>query len=409
MSKVQGPRFVGIRTLGKGAYGFVQLANDQLYGEQVAIKYIPRGETVSFYKYVLREVLYHQQLSLCKHPHIVGFHEVFLTPRYLGVVMEFVDGQDLQAYLVKAGGRLSEDVARFVFQQLVVAVDFIHKKGKVNRDIKLANVLVVDSGQLPLVKLCDFGFSKDKFDDSAPQTQIGTALFTAPEVFLNVQTQIGTALFTAPEVFLNMQGHVYEGEAVDVWSCGVVLHMLLFGRHPFLSEDNMRMSQADQMVELIENMVKGRLQLPASAVLSPAADLLSRILVPSPKLRYGIADITTHQWFTAKLPPGALELNNAYLPAVGYQSARQTPDTIKQIIKSAIQVLGADGLPAQALPSASGGEWPDSPTGSTQRGGPQPSGSSAQQRGSAQAAQQEQAPAQGSSSGGGRAAVTMPI
>ena len=50
----------------------------------------------------------------------------------------------------------------------------------------------------------DFGFSKDKFDDSAPQTQIGTALFTAPEVFLNVN------------------GHVYEGEAVDVWSLGVV-------------------------------------------------------------------------------------------------------------------------------------------------------------------------------------------
>ncbi len=43
-------------------------------------------------------------------------------------------------------------------------------------------VLVVDSASLPLVKLCDFGFSKDKFDDSAPQTQIGTALFTAPEV-----------------------------------------------------------------------------------------------------------------------------------------------------------------------------------------------------------------------------------
>lgn len=68
----------------------------------------------------------------------------------------------------------------------------------------ILQVLVVDNASLPLVKLCDFGFSKDKFDDSAPQTQIGTALFTAPEVFLNVA------------------GHVYEGEAVDVWSCGVV-------------------------------------------------------------------------------------------------------------------------------------------------------------------------------------------
>ncbi len=45
--------------------------------------------------------------------------------------------------------------------------------------------------QLPLVKLCDFGFSKDKFDDSEPQTQIGTALFTAPEIFTNTQGQVG--------------------------------------------------------------------------------------------------------------------------------------------------------------------------------------------------------------------------
>ena len=50
--------------------------------------------------------------------------------------------------------------------------------------------ILLQEGQLPLVKLCDFGFSKDKFDDSEPQTQIGTALFTAPEIFTNVQGQV---------------------------------------------------------------------------------------------------------------------------------------------------------------------------------------------------------------------------
>lgn len=96
--------------------------------------------------------------------------------------------------------------------------------------------------------------------------------------------------------------------------------MLLFGRHPFLSEADMALSQADQMVCLIENTVKGSIQLPDSArQTDPACDLLSRILVPSPKQRYGVNDIFEHAWFTAKLPPGALELNNAYLPAMGYQ------------------------------------------------------------------------------------------
>lgn len=95
------------------------------------------------------------------------FEQVFLTPRYLvgfwiqpvippssqrcnarlslflqGVVMEYVNGTNLQQYLEASGGRLGEDVARFIFQQLMIAVDFCHKNGKVNRDIKLANVLL---------------------------------------------------------------------------------------------------------------------------------------------------------------------------------------------------------------------------------------------------------------------------
>lgn len=56
--------------------------------------------------------------------------------------MEYVNGTNLQQYLEANGGRLSEDVARFIFQQLMIAVDFCHKNGKVNRDIKLANVLL---------------------------------------------------------------------------------------------------------------------------------------------------------------------------------------------------------------------------------------------------------------------------
>lgn len=102
----------------------MQLALDTLTNQQVAIKYIDRGWSRGFYKYVLRETLNHQQLSLCKHPHIVEFYEVFLTPSYLGVVMEYVNGTNLQQYLEMAGGKLPEDVARFIFQQLIIAVDF---------------------------------------------------------------------------------------------------------------------------------------------------------------------------------------------------------------------------------------------------------------------------------------------
>ncbi len=56
---------------------------------------------------------------------------------------------------------------RFVFQQLIVAVDFMHKKGKVHRNLGLSSIIISDSGQLPIVKLSDFSFAVDKYDSLA--------------------------------------------------------------------------------------------------------------------------------------------------------------------------------------------------------------------------------------------------
>ncbi len=89
--------------------------------------------------------------------------------------------------------------------QVVLAVDYMHRLQKVNRDIRLENCLVTTRpGGLPCIKISGFGLSKDRLNNSAPHTQAGCALYTAPEVMLN------------------LQGRCYEGEAVDVWSCGVV-------------------------------------------------------------------------------------------------------------------------------------------------------------------------------------------
>jgi len=80
-------------------------------------------------KYVEREVINHRTLI---HPHVVQFKEVFLTEKYLGLAMEFAPGGDMFEYVVKKGG-LREDEARWFFQQLVVAMDYCHRMGVVNR------------------------------------------------------------------------------------------------------------------------------------------------------------------------------------------------------------------------------------------------------------------------------------
>jgi serine/threonine protein kinase len=160
--------------------------------------------------------------------------QVFLTPTHLCVVMEYVEGENLQQFLANTGGRCapaaapalespltrcrctdpvprlpppppppscppstldtsphagprarpcraSEALARFLFQQLVLALDFCHRKGKVSRDVKLANTLLALAQQsLPLVKLCDFGYSKDTMMHSAPASQVGGMMHSPP-------------------------------------------------------------------------------------------------------------------------------------------------------------------------------------------------------------------------------------
>jgi len=106
---------------------------------------------------VKREIKNHRSLH---HPHIINFEEVFLTPNHIGIVMEYAAGGDLFDYVVsRPGSCLAEDEARWFFQQLICAVDYMHHKEVVNRDMKLENSLLTNDKR-PLLKICDFGYSK---------------------------------------------------------------------------------------------------------------------------------------------------------------------------------------------------------------------------------------------------------
>lgn len=65
--------------------------------------------------------------------------------------------------------KLTEDYSRWIFQQLIFGLDYCHKKGVANRDVKLENILLQTGSKMPLAKLCDFGYSKHEEWDSAPR------------------------------------------------------------------------------------------------------------------------------------------------------------------------------------------------------------------------------------------------
>ncbi|XP_047178386.1 serine/threonine-protein kinase SRK2E-like isoform X2 [Vigna umbellata] len=113
-------RYDFVRDIGSGNFGVARLMRDKQTQELVAVKYIERGEKID--QNVKREIINHRSL---RHPNIIGFKEVILTPTHLAIVMEFASGGELFARICNAG-RFTEDEARFFFQQLISGVSHCH-------------------------------------------------------------------------------------------------------------------------------------------------------------------------------------------------------------------------------------------------------------------------------------------
>lgn len=293
-----------IKVLNSGTFGFVKLAVDLDNGTQCAIKFLDRGETVG--KYVEREILNHRQLV---HPHIIRFKEVLLTDEHICIVMEYAAGGDLFDYVLRRGG-LKEHEARWFFQQLIIAMDFVHKKGVANRDIKLENTLL-DSSPKPLIKLCDFGYSKHEKFQSAPGSRVGTPAYLAPEVIMTTK------------------GSTYNGKIADIWSCGVVLYVMLTGSYPFERTEDKKDPQ--RLQRMIQRILSVDYKFPQRVTISAELqDLFPKILNPDPEKRITIPEILEHPWFCTNLPKGVKEMNAMMMvPVSGYQTEEEIIEILK--------------------------------------------------------------------------------
>jgi serine/threonine-protein kinase SRK2 len=272
------PKYEKVRDLDKGAFGWVQHARNRQTGEEVAVKFIELGPRF-YQKYVEREIINHRLLA---HPHIVGFKEVFVTHKHLAIVMEYVGGGNLQQY-VEGAGRLPEWQARCFFQQLILALQYCHANLRIaHRDIKLGNVLLNTKYQIPILKLCDFGYSKNMMWGSVPKTRVGTAAYISPEV----------ARCRGDEA--------YDTEKADVWSCGVTLYCMLAGRYPFMDADHQ--VRLKKIQELAPADVDAALAKLPSDVSADCVALLRRIFSIPPAARPTLADIMADPWFRQFLP-----------------------------------------------------------------------------------------------------------
>ncbi len=227
--------------LGEGGMGVVYKAEDTKLERTVAIKFLPREVAVQE-EAKERFKIEAKAAAALNHPNIATIHQIEEVGENTFIVMEFVEGQNLRQLLQAQGVISMDDVINFAIQ-IAEGLQAAHQKGIIHRDIKSANIMITENGQ---VKIMDFGLAK----------------LPSEMQFTKTGTTIGTIAYLSPE-----QAH--DGVAIDhrtdIWSFGVVLYEILAGQLPFRGGHEMAimyaiMNKAPEPIPGLPESAAGKLQ-----------------------------------------------------------------------------------------------------------------------------------------------------
>ncbi|XP_039361277.1 calcium/calmodulin-dependent protein kinase kinase 2 isoform X2 [Mauremys reevesii] len=313
--------------IGKGSYGVVKLAYNEDDNTYYAMKVLskkklmrqagfprrppPRGAKATSEgclepKGPIEQV--YQEIAILKkldHPNVVKLVEVLDDPSedHLYMVFELVKqgkdtvlkgridgpvqpaivthgrpmyGPDVQAKQlprpvmeVPAIKPLTEDQARFYFQDLIKGIEYLHYQKIIHRDVKPSNLLVGEDGH---IKIADFGVSNEfKGTDALLTNTVGTPAFMAPET-------------------LSETRKIFSGKALDVWAMGITLFCFVFGQCPFMDE---------RILSLHSKIKTQPLEFPDQPdITEDFKDLIMRMLDKNPESRISVPEIKLHPWVT---------------------------------------------------------------------------------------------------------------
>ncbi|CAI5483455.1 unnamed protein product [Closterium sp. Yama58-4] len=261
--------FVMGKELGKGQFGVTHLCTDKKTGEQLACKSIAkrRLSTKEEVEDIRKEIAIMHHLA--GHPNIVTLRGAFEDKQNVHIVMELCAGGELFDRIA-ARGHYSERAASGLIKTILSIVDYCHQKKIIHRDLKPENFLLANKREDAPLKVTDFGLS---------------VFFKDGEVFTET---VGSAFYVAPEVLKGKYG-----KESDVWSCGVILYILLSGAPPFYGSTEKQIFNA---------VLKGNADLvgePWPHISDAAKDLVRRMLTLDPHKRITAADALRHPWVAA--------------------------------------------------------------------------------------------------------------
>lgn len=209
--------------IGKGEYGKVYQAMDKDSGELFAVKVVKlKSNSEEALQNLFLEI---NTLKSLSHNNIIKYYQTDIDPdtRKVKILLEYATGGSMQD-LLKKYGRFSESMVRSYTTQLSIALNYLHGKNLVHRDLKSANILITEDA---VIKISDFGCSKKIVSGRLPKSVRGSPYWMAPEVVLK-------------------QGH---GCPADIWSLGCIIIEMLTGRPPW-SEYSSKSSEIIKIISI---------------------------------------------------------------------------------------------------------------------------------------------------------------
>ncbi|XP_066591786.1 peripheral plasma membrane protein CASK isoform X8 [Prorops nasuta] len=318
--------------IGKGPFSVVRKCIHRQTGQTFAVKIVDVAKFTSSPGLSTADLK--REATIChmlKHPHIVELLETYSSEGMLYMVFEYMDGSDLCFEVVRratAGFVYSEAVASHYMRQILEALRYCHENDIIHRDLKPQCALLAGKENSAPVKLRGFGVAVQ-----LPASQNGVEVYTTEyrqclspkgQLYLKADNEgrIGCPHFMAPEVIQRRQ----YGKPGDVWSAGVLLHVLLTGTLPFVgSRERLR-----------EAICRGRVQMetPQWYIISePAKDLIQRMLTTDVNHRITIQEVLNHKWLRDR-DKGAPRMHLAEtIEELKKFNARRK---LKEVVKSAV-------------------------------------------------------------------------
>ncbi|XP_060583592.1 cAMP-dependent protein kinase catalytic subunit PRKX-like isoform X1 [Ruditapes philippinarum] len=324
-----------LSTIGTGTFGRVVLARNRETRNYFALKVMAITDVIR-----LRQVEHvtneKEILSSITHPFIVNMFWANHDDTFLYMLMEYVPGGEVFSYL-RNYGRFSNTMANFYASEIVSALEYLHSRSIVYRDLKPENLLLDRDGHL---KITDFGFAKKLLDRT--WTLCGTPEYLAPEIIqskgynkavdwwalgillfemiVGTWTLCGTPEYLAPEI-IQSKGH---SKAVDWWSLGILIFEMIVGFPPFFD---------DQPFGIYEKILSGKIDWPRH--LDPVVkDLIKKLLVPDRtkrlgNMKNGAEDVKKHKWFKSIEWEDVLarKLTPPIIPKVAHEGDTKNFDT----------------------------------------------------------------------------------